>query len=174
MLSGQRFESVKQAIAAWIEGLEHAVDHAERGTRPLSMQDPVSRGCVLPNDFARFLVHRDEAGGARRGYVDMTLIVSVGRDDEEQVAVHNRRGVRHVVGEHPELLHHVQLPDNVCVEVRFVLFLGKRPVVLLVEESLRVQAHELATIGDVVEPVSFHQGRRADALKRPVVGAARG
>ncbi len=56
-------------------------------------------------------------------------------------------------------LHHVELPNHFAV---------------LAAIALRVEAAYFAAISDVIEPVAFDQRRGADALKRPVIGAAGG
>ena len=65
----------------------------------------------FPHQLARLLVHRDDGRRPRRRNVHMALILAVGRADEDQVAVGNRRRVGHVVRLRANLLHHVELPD---------------------------------------------------------------
>ena len=53
------------------------------------------------------------------------------------------------------------------------LFIGHRTVVLFVAKTFGIERNQLAAIGHIVKPVAFDQRRRGDALKRPIVHAAR-
>ena len=71
-----------------------------------------------------------------------------------------------------QLLHHVEVPDDVGFVFVVVDFFLVRAVVLAVVEALGVEAADFAAAGDEPQPVAFHQRRAADALQRPVVDAA--
>ena len=105
----------------------------------------------------------------------MALVLPVRRHHVDQVAVDDRRRVRQVVREGADLLHHVELPEDVGVGLGRELLVGHRAVVLVaVAEALGVEAHHLAAVADVVDLVALDQRRAGDALERPVVDAAGG
>ena len=87
--------------------------------------------------------------------------------------MHDGRGVRQVVRIGADLLHHVERPDDVGVELSGELLVLERAVVLVVAEPADVETEEHRAVAHVVEPLAFDQRRRGDALKRPVVGASR-
>ena len=76
--------------------------------------------------------------------------------------------------EMPNLLHHVELPDDVGFVLAGVLFILVGAVVLVVVKALGVEADDLAAAGDEPQPVPFDAGRAADAHQRPIVHAAGG
>ena len=71
-----------------------------------------------------------------------------------------------------DLLHHVVLPNNIGVELTSKLLIFIRPIVLVVAKALGIEADHFTSIRNVIEPVAFHQGRRANALKGPIVDPA--
>ena len=71
----------------------------------------------------------------------MTLILAVGGAREQQVAVGNRRRVRHVVRRRSNFLDHVVFPVDLGAAVAV---------------AVRIQADDLAAVRDVIQPVSFY------------------
>jgi hypothetical protein len=169
-----RVEGAHPAVALRVDHLHHAAELGDRDASPLAVQDLVARRGVLPDHLARLLVDRDQRGRARRGDVDVALVLTVAGADVDQVAPRDRRGVREVVGHHAELFHHVELPHDVAVVLARELLVLVRAVVLAVLEALGVDREQLAAVRHVVEPVALDERRAGDALVGPVVRAARG
>ena len=65
--AGPRVERVEPAVAAREDHLHHAIDLAERGRRPLAVQDAIARRAVLPDHLAGQPIDGQEARRARRG-----------------------------------------------------------------------------------------------------------
>ena len=99
----------------------------------------------------------------------MALVHAVAGDNEEQVTGAYRAADREVVREDLQVADHVELPDDVLIDLAVVLLGGERTVVLAVEEAFGVGGDHFGPVGDVVEPVSLDIGRRTDSLERPVV-----
>src|SRR5436853_422618 len=72
-----------------------------------------------------------------------------------------------------DFFNHVELPDNVRIGLSGQLLLFVRAVVLAVAEPLSIETNQLAAIRHIVESLSFDQRRRAHALIRPIINAAR-
>src|SRR5215510_13597961 len=70
-----------------------------------------------------------------------------------------------------DLLHHVELPYDVSVELTGELLIFVRSVVLAIAEALSVEAHHLTSIRDVIKAVTFDERRGAYALKGPIIDA---
>src|SRR5438552_3522705 len=68
---------------------------------------------------------------------------------------------------------HVELPENVYVELTGQFLVLVRPVVCSIAKTFRVDTEQLAAVAYVIKLLPFHQGRRTNALIRPVVHAAR-
>ena len=105
---------IEAAVAAGEDDLLHAADRADRGTRPLTVQNALAGADLPPLDGAGHLIDGDKAGSVGRGDDDMAFIDAVAGDDKDKVAVDVRRTGRHVVREDAQLLHHVELPDDLA------------------------------------------------------------
>jgi hypothetical protein len=173
LLSGLRHVAPHPAVALSHHDLHHAPDLTNRGRGPLSVQDPVFDGVVLPRELPRLLVEGEDRRRLWGGDVHVAFVLAVRGADEEEVPVGDGGGIRHVVREGAHLLHHVELPDDVAVVRALVLLVGERAVVLAVEEALDVEGEDLAAVRGVVENVLLDERRGADALVGPIVHAAR-
>ena len=160
-----RLVGVQPAVAAGKDHLLHAADHADRRAGPLAVEDLVARPDLVPHDLARLLVHGDEAGCVGRGDDDVAFVDAVAGDDVHQVAVDIRRAGRHVVGEDAQLLHHVELPEDLA---------GPRGCPAAAVGPFDVGTDQFAAVADVVDAIAVDVARRADALLGPVVHAAGG
>ena len=85
LLAGFRLVGIEPPVAAGEDDLLHAADHADRRAGPLAVQDLVAGADLVPDDFARLLVHGDEAGGVGGGDDDVAFIDAVAGDDIDQV-----------------------------------------------------------------------------------------
>jgi hypothetical protein len=63
------------------------------------------------------LVDGDEARGAGSGEKEVAFVDAVAGDDVDEVADDDGRGGGEVVREDAEFLHHVELPDDVLVDL---------------------------------------------------------
>ena len=138
------------------------------------MEDLLSDRVVLPHELAGLLVDRDDRRCLGRRDVDVAFVLAVRRVDEDQVAVADRRRIRHVVLHHPELVHHVVAPDDVGVGLLRGFLVLHKAVVGPVPEPVHVHRHQLPAIRHVVDDAVFDERGGADALIRPVVRAPGG
>jgi hypothetical protein len=90
-------------------------------------------------------------------------------DGVQEVFHEERTAGGHVMGKHAQLRHHVEFPHDVLVQVARMFLLPKRTVVLPVKKAFGIGANDLATVGDIIDPVALDRGGGADPLKRPVV-----
>ena len=104
----------------------------------------------------------------------MAFIDSVPGDGIDDIANHQRRAGSEVMGEHIQLIHHIQLPDDIEIGFPGIFLILVGPVILSVEEALGIDAHHLAAIGDIPHPVPFHITGRTNPLQRPVIHDAGG
>ena len=159
LLAGFGFVAADVSVAFAHDHLHHVADLPHRRRRPLPVQDALAHIVHFPNLLARLLIERDHRRRPRRRNVHVALVLPIRRPREQQVAVGNRRRVRHVVRRRSHFLDHVVLPDRL------------RPAVTI---AVRVETRHFAAVGDVVQPIAFHQRRRAHPLERPVQRAPRG
>src|SRR5262249_17954916 len=117
LLAGERFVSSRPAVALADHYLHHIADLADRGGRPLAVQNALADVIYFPHLFPGRLVHRDHRGRARRWDVHVTLILAIRRADENQVAIRYRGRVGHIVRRGADLLDHVVLPDDLGTAV---------------------------------------------------------
>jgi hypothetical protein len=104
--------------------------------------------------------------------VDVTLVHSVAGHGEDEIPDDQRAARSQVVWKDVEFTDHVQLPDDVFVDLALARLVLERSVVLAVAESVDVGADQLGPVGDVVQAVSLEGRSGADTLQRPVVHAA--
>ena len=131
LLAGLGLVAADPAVALADDDLHRVADLADRGRRPLSVQDLLADGVVFPDQLAGRLVDGDDRRRLRRRHVDVALVLAVRGADVDQVLEHDRRGVRHVVLHHAELVHHVEPPEDVGVGVAGRLLVLDGPSLVL-------------------------------------------
>src|SRR5260370_39868324 len=104
------------------------------------MQNTIADRIVLPDQFAGVLVEGDDRRGARRRDVRVTLILTVRRADEHEIAIDDRGRVRQVVRIRPDLFNHVEGPDDVRIIGPGQLLVAERTVDLAVAGAVDVEA----------------------------------
>ena len=107
-------------------------------------------------NFARVLVHCDQTWGARRWDARMAFILAVGGRDQQQITHGQHFAVGGFMRKHTQAAAHVQLPGDVGRSVVLEDLFPIWTTVLAIEETLRVEATELAFGGDIVQTVTFH------------------
>ena len=171
-LAGVRRERVDHALTARNDELFASAGDTGCRVGPGPVEDLLARVSALPHQFARVLVQGDEARPERRRDVDVTFVDALARGRDDDVADHQGRAGGEIVGEDVQLRDHVEGPHDVRVE--FVAVLLVLDAVVAIREAVDVDGDELCPVGDVVGEVAFDVGRRADALKRPVVHSSGG
>src|ERR1044071_5117577 len=114
-------------------------------------------GVVFGGEFPGLLVQGDEAGRIRRGNIDVSPVLTVGRAGVDEVVDDDHGAVGGVVGKHAQFIHHVVDPHDVgVVRPDFglgssrsddVLRLVHKGTVVAVGHALGVEADDLATAG---------------------------
>ena len=82
-----RFVAAHPPVALADHDLHDVADLADGRRRPLSVQDLLADGVVLPHEFAGRLVDRDDRRRLRRRDVDVAFVLAVRRADEDQILV---------------------------------------------------------------------------------------
>ena len=161
LLAGSCFVAANPAVALRGDDLHNAADRAHSGRRPLAVQNAVLDRVVFPDQLAVVLVQRDDRGA--RGEGTLTWLSSWPLEvlTKSDVTPHDRRGIRQVVRIRADLLHHVERPDDIGIDLRRELFVFARAVVFVVAEALNIEAEDNTAVADVVEPFSFDEWREA-------------
>ena len=98
----------------------------------------------------------------------MAFVNTIARVHKQVVANHSDRAATHVVLRHFELIHHVQLPDDVGFELFNVRwgwfsrsglrgFVLEWSVVLAVSEPFGIQADNFATAADIPQSITIDE-----------------
>ena len=77
------------------------------------------------------------------------------------------------MGKDVQLSYHVQLPHHVGVDFAGLCFIFEGPVVFTVQETFRIKTNHFTAIRNVIEPITFHIGGRADSLQGPIMHSTR-
>ena len=160
---------IQPAVAAGHVDLSFAIANSYRRGPPLAVKDGVEGSIVLPNHFTRIFIHGEETRGSRRWDFKMSLIHTIAGDQIDQVAVNHWRTGRQVMWEDTQLFNHVKRPDDIRIFLFAVHFTRIGSVVLTIEESVGINTHQFASIGDHVKSVALHHGRRTDSLQGPII-----